>query len=345
MTASINTIAFASIVMTAGTQFRDSMIEDNVIDMMDLIERGVPFKTPIRLAKFNDTLYLTDGFHRMEAYNRLKITHVPADQCAITEVGSIEEVRVLAAGANVQHGKGNSNADYHNIIKKLMEFGDAYMKNAFEPDISKIATAIGAAQPAVGRGYNNYPKDDYEARLSTICKAKRDAAITEKHKEGAKVSEIQQLFGLKKDVVYKVVNELSGNPESGNPENTPESSTILPLASTLDRPETREDAAAYFDAELQSLVSPDFMQDFDDDAMSLTMDEADIPPFDVLAATGYTAEQTTHTKPQAPATTDEVTAEMLEKELDDALAELSKAQAKVARIRQEAAINGITLSK
>lgn len=81
--------------------------------------------------------------------------------------------------------------------------------------ISKIAQAIGAAQPAVGRGYNNYPKDDYEARLSTICKAKRDAAILEKHKDGMSARKIADLFKMNNKTVSTVIEELCKNPESG----------------------------------------------------------------------------------------------------------------------------------
>lgn len=359
MNAAINTINLTSIIMTAGTQFRASMLEDNVIDLMDLIERGVQFKTPIRLAKCNDTLYLTDGFHRIEAYGRLRMMEIPADQCVITDVATIEEVRVLAAGANVQHGKGNSNADYHNIIKKLMEFGDTYMKNAFEPDISKIAQALGAAQPAVGRGYNNYPKDDYEARLSTICKAKRDAAILEKHKDGMSNNAIAKLFGMTRQTVDNWVRDHAKNPESGKfatPESSSSTSTV-PMASTLDRAATREDADAYIASQLSSL-EPIYMEE---DELSLTMDEGDEPPFDVLdALAAWGPEQSTHnTKSNTVESPEEVTAEMLEKELEDTLNALSQARAVIAqaqaaeakalaqvqRIRQEAGIHGITLSK
>ncbi|MEH8198239.1 hypothetical protein [Aeromonas allosaccharophila] len=361
MNAAINTIDRASIILTAGTQFRTAMIEDNVIDLMDLIERGVPFKTPIRLAKCNDTLYLTDGFHRIEAYSRLRMMEIPADQCVITDVATIEEVRVLAAGANVQHGKGNSNADYHNIIKKLMEFGDTYMKNAFEPDISKIAQAIGAAQPAVGRGYNNYPKDDYEARLSTICKAKRDAAVIEKHKDGMSNRAIAKLFNMQNHVTVANIleNLVVKNPESGKI-TTPESpsSLTVPMASTLDRADTREDASAYIASQLSDLLDPGYLDtDGGEDDLSLTMDEDDFPPFDVLAATGYESEQSTHTKQdtsssQVETDFEEVTAEELEASLDEILTEKEKLTKMLqdlihreSRVRQEARIHGITLSK
>ena len=75
-----STIEITSIIRSAGTQFRANMDDDNVLDLMDLIERGVSFKTKIRLAELDGRLYLTDGFHRLEAYRRLDILEIPADQ-------------------------------------------------------------------------------------------------------------------------------------------------------------------------------------------------------------------------------------------------------------------------
>lgn len=186
------------------------------------------------------------------------IMEIPADRCVIVDAASMEEVRALAAGANVAHGKGNTEADYHNIIKRLMGFGDAYMANAFEPDISKIAEVTGAAKTAVGRGYNNYPKDAPTETLSYICKAQRDAAILNQHKKGLSTREIAKLFNIGEDVeagrktvagIIKRYEEAEGgkNPESGKLP-TP---SVLPLANTEDRSETRADADELFDSLLE----------------------------------------------------------------------------------------------
>ena len=375
MNAAINTINYSSIVMTAGTQFRTAKIEENVIDMMDLIERGIQFKTPIRLAKCNDTLYLTDGFHRMEAYRRLAIMEIPAAQCVITDVATIEEVRVLAAGANVAHGKGNTEADYHYIIKKMMEFGDTYMKNVFEADIKKIADAIGAPRPRVLKGYNDYrgsaltPHDS----LSVQCKERRDAAVIEKHKEGMSNNAIAKMFNMVRTTVDNVVNDYAKNADSAKlatPESSSSSSSTstVPMASTLDRAATREDADAYIATQLSSL-EPIYMEEDGDSELSLTIDEDDEPPFDVLAATGWGSEQSTHNtqgrragelevvgtgtlSSQSEADFEEVTAEELEASLDEILTEKEKLTKMLqdlihreSRVRQEARIHGITLSK
>lgn len=305
-----STIEITSIIRSAGTQFRANMDDDNVLDMMDLIERGVSFKTKIRLAELDGRLYLTDGFHRLEAYRRLDILEIPADQCVIVPASSIEEVRLLAMGANVQHGKGNTNADYCIIIKKMMEIGDGkYMKNAFEPDTAKIAEAIGAATSAVGRGYNNYKgtKENPVPSLSQQCKEKRDAAILEKHKEGLTAYAIAKLFKIKKQdtvqsVIDKQTDEYSKNPKLGKMEYLQSSTSTVPMASTEDRSETREDARSFIDEQLDALLDPGYI-DMGDAPFSLTDDEADAPAarFDVLAATGYGEDLCQYTKPSKPA--------------------------------------------
>ncbi|UAK70956.1 hypothetical protein [Aeromonas enteropelogenes] len=302
-----STIEITSIIRSAGTQFRANMNDDNVIDMMDLIERGVSFKTKIRLAELDGRLYLTDGFHRLEAYRRLDILEIPADQCVIVPASSIEEVRIMAMGANVQHGKGTTEADYFIIIKKMMELdGGKYMKNAFEPNIKMIAEAIGAAATAVGRGYNDYygTKENKHPSLSQQCKDKLSAAVMEKHKEGMSNKAIAKLFSMSgHTAVARVLEKAEGaqNPESGKC--APQSSaSAVPMASTEDRSETREDARSFIDEQLDALLDPGYI-DMGDAPFSLTDDEADAPVarFDVLAATGYGEDLCQYTKPSQPA--------------------------------------------
>lgn len=300
-----STIEITSIIRSAGTQFRANMDDDNVLDMMDLIERGVSFKTKIRLAELDGRLYLTDGFHRLEAYRRLDILEIPADQCVIVPASSIEEVRIMAMGANVQHGKGNSRADYFIIIKKMMELeGGKYMKNAFAPDIQKIAEAIGAAVTAVRRGYNDYfgTEGNKHPSLSQQCDEKRDAAILEKHKEGMSDNAIAKLFKMTQSTVTRIRGELMQNPESGKCITPEVSTSTVPMASTEDRSDTRT-SSSFVNEQLEELLGPDYLDMDGNAAFSLSEDEADAPAarFDVLAATGYGEDLCQYTKPSQPA--------------------------------------------
>ncbi|QWL58773.1 ParB N-terminal domain-containing protein [Aeromonas jandaei] len=298
-------IEITSIIRSAGTQFRANMNTENVEDMMSLIQQGVSFKSPIRVAVCDDHYYLVDGFHRLEAYERLRMTEIPAGQYMLVPASSIEEVRLLAMGANVLHGKGNSRADYYIIIKKMMELDDGkYMKNAFEPDIKKIAEAIGAARSAVMRGYNDYFGTEREPHpaLSVQLKEKRDAAILGKHKEGMSGNAIAKLFGMTQQSVSNIIRDLTKNPESGKFVTPEVSTSAVPMASTEDRSETREDARSFIDEQLDALLDPGYI-DMGDAPFSLTDDEADAPAarFDVLAATGYGEDLCQYTKPSQPA--------------------------------------------
>ncbi|ANB70795.1 hypothetical protein A6033_16125 [Aeromonas veronii] len=73
-------------------------------------------------------------------------------------------------------------------------------------------------------------------------KEKRDAAILEKHKEGMSARKIAELFKMDNATVSRALKELLQNRDSRKC-NTPEVATsAVPMASTEDRPETREDA-------------------------------------------------------------------------------------------------------
>lgn len=128
-------------------------------------------------------------------------------------------------------------------------------------------------QPKTGRG----PEDDREMSqrhlavseddlkppwensgfpaLSVQLKEKRDAAILEKHKEGMSNRAIAKLFKMGSSTVDEVVSkEAPKNPESGK-SGTPEVSTsAVPMASTEDRSETREDASSFIDEQFYKLI-------------------------------------------------------------------------------------------
>ncbi|MGU5710547.1 helix-turn-helix domain-containing protein [Aeromonas caviae] len=73
-------------------------------------------------------------------------------------------------------------------------------------------------------------------------KEKRDAAILEKLKEGMSAYAIAKMFKMGESTVKDVRKQYAENPESGNPAYPPSSTSAIPMASTEDRSETREDA-------------------------------------------------------------------------------------------------------
>ncbi|HDZ8883091.1 TPA: hypothetical protein RUX32_002835 [Aeromonas dhakensis] len=92
--------------------------------------------------------------------------------------------------------------------------------------------------------------------LSVQLKEKRDAAILEKHKEGMSNKAIAKLFNMTAMTVGRILEDISGGNKILNQENvTPEVSTsAVPMASTEDRSETREDASSFIDEQFYKLM-------------------------------------------------------------------------------------------
>ncbi|WP_421276131.1 hypothetical protein [Aeromonas veronii] len=260
-------LAINKIDTTAGTQYRVATDKEVIEDMEDLIERGVTFKTPMKIALFEGHYYLVDGFHRYAAYMNKQIPEVPAGQWECIEVSAFEEIRLLAMGANVAHGKSNTKADYYYIIKKLMELkSDKYMKNVFEPDIDKIAEALGAPKPSVVRGYNNYLGTDKNPHpsLANVCRAKRDAAIMQEHEEGTSDGEIARLFKMERPTVTRIRASLVQKPQKGKC-TTPNETTIIETLPTSNPDETKiEDVDSVFSLRIESEMNKEEGQEEDD---------------------------------------------------------------------------------
>ncbi|MCE9933657.1 hypothetical protein [Aeromonas salmonicida] len=285
----------ASIKRNAGTQFRTDMCSEQVEGLTDLIERGVQWKTPIQVARFDGVLFLTDGFHRVEAYEAAGYAEIPAGQYEIVECGTMNDVIMLAMRANAAHGKHNSTEDRVLMMNKLIQMDEKrFMKNPFMVDINAVMEALQLTKMKA-----RLAVDPKNAEL----KEKRDAAILELHKEGKSNRAIAQALCIPDTTVGNVINAVRKNADVTNLR-TPESSTsAVPMASTEDRSETREDARSFIDEQLDALLDPGYI-DMGDAPFSLTDDEADAPAarFDVLAATGYGEDLCQYTKPSKPAT-------------------------------------------
>ena len=286
----------ASIKRNAGTQFRTDMCSEQVDGLTDLIERGVQWKTPIQVARFDGVLFLTDGFHRVEAYEAAGYSEIPAGQYEVVECDTMNDVILLSMRANAAHGKHNSTADRVLMMNKLIQMDEArFMKNPFMVDIKEVMAAL-----QITKDQARLAVDPKNAELSE----KRDAAIMELHKEGKSAYAISKALGIGESTVKDVRKRYAENGLVPNPAYTKESCTsTVPMASTEDRSETREDARSFIDEQLDALLDPGYI-DMGDAPFSLTDDEADAPAarFDVLAATGYGEDLCQYTKPSKPAT-------------------------------------------
>ena len=287
----------ASIKRNAGTQFRTDMCSEQVEGLTDLIERGVQWKTPIQVARFDGVLFLTDGFHRVEAYEAAGYSEIPAGQYEVVECDTMNDVILLAMRANAAHGKHNSTEDRVLMMNKLIQMDEKrFMKNAFMVDTDEVMAAL-----QITKKQARYAVDPKNAEL----KEKRNAAIMELHKEGKSLREIDRALGLGDGTARKFLDNSEVRKNAlGAKILTPESPTsTVPMASTEDRADTRA-SSSFVNEQLEELLGPDYLDTDGNAAYSLTDDEADAPAarFDVLAATGYGEDLCQYTKPSKPAT-------------------------------------------
>lgn len=86
-------------------------------------------------------------------------------------------------------------------------------------------------------------------------KEKRNAAILEKHKEGMSNNAIAKMFNMNRQTVDNLIRDLAKNPESGKFASPEDTTSTVPMASTEDRSETREDARSFIDEQLDALLT------------------------------------------------------------------------------------------
>jgi hypothetical protein len=113
-------LEISKIRIDGGTQMRVKLDEATVLRYMELMKDGVAFR-PIDVFFDGTDYWLTDGFHRREATERLKLEKISTD---ITN-DSLDNAIWDAAGANTQNGLSFTAADRKNTLNKiLLKFTD-----------------------------------------------------------------------------------------------------------------------------------------------------------------------------------------------------------------------------
>lgn len=100
----------------------------------------------------------------------------------------------------------------------------------------------------------NEPTPRSPLALSVQLKEKRDAAILEKHKEGMSGRKIAELFKMGQRTVADIIAAVSENADSVKPLTPEVSTSAVPMASTEDRADTREDARSFIGASLRKMA-------------------------------------------------------------------------------------------
>lgn len=113
-------ISISEIVIDPRYQVRVSMDEKAIGDYVELIEASQddwPFADPVTLFEIDEKLYLTDGWHRIEACTRTGHSVVVAD----VRSGTAHDAFLYALSANSSHGLRRSNADKRNAVRLALE--------------------------------------------------------------------------------------------------------------------------------------------------------------------------------------------------------------------------------
>ncbi len=116
-----------------------------------------------------------------------------------------------------------------------------------------------------------------------------------------------KLFKMNEKTVGNILSDYCKNAESAKLQHPESSLSVVPMASTADRSDTREDADAFINQQLEELLAHEYLDMQEGAAFSLSEDEdedEDEDPterFDVLAATGFGKDLSRYTKPSKPA--------------------------------------------
>jgi hypothetical protein len=109
------TAPIASIRRDGGTQIRAALDEATVAEYAALNKAGEALP-PVRVFDDNKTLWLSDGFHRVEAALRAGYSEITVERL----VGGHDEALLDAIGANAAHGLPRSNADKRRAIEAML---------------------------------------------------------------------------------------------------------------------------------------------------------------------------------------------------------------------------------
>lgn len=114
---SLRKLPLDDVTVYTGTQFRvDGVQPDVVEDYVRALESGAVFP-PVYVVFDGTAYYLADGFHRVEAYRRLRVEMVDAE---VVE-GTLRDAMFYAMAANLRHGLRPTKADKNAAVLAMLQ--------------------------------------------------------------------------------------------------------------------------------------------------------------------------------------------------------------------------------
>lgn len=148
-TCELMDVSQRSLRTDGGTQYRDEIEEETMRDYLDAMKDGAVFP-PIETVFDGQHHWVIDGFHRLAAHCRrgspsIKVTCIH---------GTLEEARLLALGANTQHGLRRDTKTKRRVVE------EAIHHPAFKEESNyAIAKFCGVSQPFVAAMRNPEAKE------------------------------------------------------------------------------------------------------------------------------------------------------------------------------------------
>jgi hypothetical protein len=175
--AVIARVPLAKIDRTGGTQARVGNNEDAVAEYTEALRAGKSLPPPVVFKDEKGTLWLADGFHRVEAHARIGAKTLDVEQ----HVGDQRAARLYAAGANAQHGLRRSNDDKRRAVAMLMDDPEwrEWSDRAIAEHCHVSRELVAAVRASTGRN------GQLEPRKSADGKTRDVSAIAESNRERA----------------------------------------------------------------------------------------------------------------------------------------------------------------
>lgn len=103
-------------IKTNGTQTRAEINDAVVEEYAEFLEEGGEFPPVIVFEDYQGVMWLSDGFHRLEAYRKQKKQKIPAT----IQQGTKDDAIFFGASANAEHGLRRTNADKRHAVEMLL---------------------------------------------------------------------------------------------------------------------------------------------------------------------------------------------------------------------------------
>jgi hypothetical protein len=125
--------------LDGGTQSRARLDDSVAEDYAELLRAGSTFRDPLEAVYDGSSYWLWDGFHRHKGGEKAGVGTLKVN----VRIGTLEDAKWLALGANKTHGLRRTNEDKRRIVEAAL---------AMQPGMSDhaIAEHCGVSQPFVG---------------------------------------------------------------------------------------------------------------------------------------------------------------------------------------------------